>query len=679
MVALGGAAVLMGATRRAVLAEITVTQNRIVAAEYGIRVVRGRDVYVGHNHIRMLDKEGALEAILALAEDCRIERNDIGVIPAEQLPPPDVPGDDPTPDPTDPCADLELLYLNPAILTLYLDQLFFVLVTFSPTAPFIALGGIRIAAASERVKIFDNTIIGGAGNGITLGGSGLEEPQPDEDEPPAPVVDVIDDRFQGVVQQSGVGVSGATLVLASVDGATMRTTVTGNDGFVDAPVASGRYNVTAVSPGQRISAVEPIPVGAGNLNRFTLDRFDDPDPDESIGFLYEIHIDDNEIGQMGLSGIGIPMPILPRQIGNTSQLSSRRTALNRVAALLGFPIVSIDIHHNHIHDCMINPFDEAIRDVVESRGLGGVSLGFCENVVIANNRIERLGSTVLNPTCGIFIGFGERVTVSDNRVFDDRRPARDIDLVPGVRGGIVVFVTAIGIDELLRFNPDRNLDNGQYAGRIHDNIVYQMIGQSLRVAAIGSLSIHDNRLNTEMAGSGLLDRIAGGVLVLNLGGSGQLPDGDTLFNDNQCRLARGDSLAAQLIWTLDDLGYGDNQSNALAEGLALSDNITLFANTFLIGRTLRATNSRFKEISSFGREGDFRISLISRSVLMNNTTNNQGDHCIFPFDTLVVDAGNQELDNQFCDDMRGSVAAPVTGFSSAAAFDERARFRAVNQ
>ncbi len=39
-----------------------------------------------------------------------------------------------------------------------------------PKQPYRAIGGIHVRAGSERVRILENRIVGGAGNGITLGG-----------------------------------------------------------------------------------------------------------------------------------------------------------------------------------------------------------------------------------------------------------------------------------------------------------------------------------------------------------------------------------------------------------------------------------------------------------------------------------------------------------------------------
>jgi hypothetical protein len=141
-----------------------------------------------------------------------------------------------------------------------------------------------------------------------------------------------------------------------------------------------------------------------------------------------------------------------------------------------------------------------------------------------------------------------------------------------------------------------------------------------------------------------------------------LPDGNTLFNDNQTRLGpRTRSAIAQLIITTDDLGFDGNQCDmmptlenlaftAIAPGLAQTPFVSLI-NTVLVGYTLRATDSRFKEtlVEQFRLRA---LSLLSISYTLNNTTTNQGNHCIiaaslleaaYPARNMRVSEGNQSL------------------------------------
>src|SRR5262249_33986086 len=130
-------------------------------------IIQAVDVHIHHNRVRILDKAGLGFAIQILAEDSVIERNDLRVVPAGSTEPPGNP--EGNPDPADPCAELEVLYGVPG-LSLFADYIFGVAILAFPVVPFIALGGIQIAAGSERIKVLENIILGGAGNGILLGG-----------------------------------------------------------------------------------------------------------------------------------------------------------------------------------------------------------------------------------------------------------------------------------------------------------------------------------------------------------------------------------------------------------------------------------------------------------------------------------------------------------------------------
>jgi hypothetical protein len=208
---------------------------------------------------------------------------------------------------------------------------------------------------------------------------------------------------------------------------------------------------------------------------------------------------------------------------------------------------------------------------------------------------------------------------------------------------------------------------GRQAVRIHGNIIEQPVGQALVVQGLGPISVMQNQLHTDYASAAM---VAGAVLVNNIGralgvrssknvfaqiGAGLL-NGDTLFNGNRTCLSFGDrTIFSQLITTQDDLGFADNQSDVLAEQ-------GLLINSLLYAPTLRASNSRFKEPASLGKLGrgqdsgsgsettgsgaagggvQAKLSLLAISLFLNNTTFNQGNHCIMAFN---VDPRNPEVD-----------------------------------
>ena len=158
------------------LSYITIRQNRMLATVHAVRVDGGNNVYIVDNNMRMLDKEQGDVAIFMRAEGSRIAQNRIHMVPvAEEAPPTsETPGDGKY-DPHDPCADPVILTKPILHLYGYLEwawaDAFFPL----PETTYVAPGGIQIGSTSERIKITQNLILGGAGNGISLGHVPVEE------------------------------------------------------------------------------------------------------------------------------------------------------------------------------------------------------------------------------------------------------------------------------------------------------------------------------------------------------------------------------------------------------------------------------------------------------------------------------------------------------------------------
>jgi len=363
LVTVDGTAIAMAGSETGDLKDINIVDNRIFANKQAIQVQKGVQIQIRNNDIRILDKDGAGVAIQIQAEDSVIEHNNIGVVPAEQTTPPGEP--DGNLDPTDPCADPGDFYVNSTILSSFIDHIFGVIIADPLVAPFKALGGIQIAGASERVKVLDNSILGGAGNGITLG-SGSPVP---EEEPPFIIESEGNPEgrppiIQGFVQQAGVGLPDIVLSLIGENSDDLQM-VSGINGFfrVEAEPRpfTERYRVFLFSQDGRVK-IESIDFVDG-LFFITVVDADPGDPGDALAFLHEIQIDRNEISRMGLSGIGFPIVAIVLGLTPTSTtaapLNSARAAL---LDRLGNPIETLGIHRNHIHDCLQNPFDDLLRD-----------------------------------------------------------------------------------------------------------------------------------------------------------------------------------------------------------------------------------------------------------------------------------------------------------------------------
>jgi hypothetical protein len=662
MVTLSGTAIVIGAGDGGGVDGIEVACNRILGCTGAIRARDARGINIHHNHIRMLDKRGGDVAIYLAADDSLIERNDIRLVPAARMPPLDVP-DEPEPqDPNDPCIRIDIVYRNPRLFASYVNTVWETLLP--PIVllgqPYRALGGIQLGGGSERVRVLENTVVGGAGNGITLGAAIRPPPSGPEH------IFTLDQEAGGVVLVLGPdGKPRANVQITFTDTATNEAgvRVTGPDGTFPFGSNAASYRVTEGEPGLHIDKMDFRPdTGAGFSLTITL-KEDEAPVGEGAGFLYDIAIERNDISEMGLSGIGVTA-------GTVASALLRASALAAAQGQLGTPVARLRILGNRIRGCLLNSFDNALRATAMTQGLGGISLGMCQSLAIVDNRVEDNGASGANPVCGIFVAYGEDVEITHNRVLGNGPLSPDVNagsLAAGRRGGIVLGL--VSNFSLLDPQPQAEGDtfNRRPAARIHGNLVDQPVGQALQAFALGPVQCTDNAFSSELSGPSAQERQAGTVFLYDLGGiatagaavafkrdaspaaaapawqparaaaaSAVLPGGNVMFTANQSRTGAGNtSTACHLIFTLDDLAYQDNQCASLRSG-------GLFANVLLAATTLRATGNRLSE-----RGPETQLSLITQAVKMNNTSFNQGDHCIAATDTnpamAEVKTGNQVL------------------------------------
>ncbi len=692
MIAIEGRAIEAAGSQPGALKGLKIVENRILAYTNAIHVAQGQDVLIERNLIRMLDKAGGDVAIFLLADDARIERNNLGVIPPEIVPPPDKPGDGGEPTrPTDPCAKPGEFYLNQPYLVLYVNYvLVYTLIAYLLKNPFKTLGGIQIGSGSERVKIMENTVTGGAGNGITLG-SDLDIADLPPQEPP-PETKPVSFEFGGgtlwgLVNDGTNKVSDLPLEFASDTEHQEWITGSGsNAGAFSGQLKGGVYTLSSGDPGYRVVSIETRDtVEFGTYALVTVEKVEvQVNLIDALAFIYDLTIQGNDIANMGESGIGIPRANLADLVkayveGRLQGVDNRTLIMLLILIyLFGAPVgyvINLDIQSNHIHDCLRNLFNLQTEDLGErNRGVGGISLGLCDGLMLRENRIERNGQNYLGPAQAIHIIYGTNLDISNNHIFNNG-PAQIYRLQQGKTGGITVFFASSG--DLLLPSADGQTSsgfNGKQALRVHDNMVHQPVGRALAVLAMGPVSIADNQLVTEFAvplrsvqtGSVVattnfsstkrvsLDSSnpswlsaatdAGTVLVINLGvteafqSAGQknrglppLPTGSTLFNDNQVRLAVGGQILLSVaILALDDISFDANQLEVLSE-------ISLAVNSVLFGITARAGSNRLQEPLE---EADKKISMLSYGLAYNTTTLNQGNHCIIAQGGQVLDLGN---------------------------------------
>ncbi|HEX8528538.1 MAG TPA: hypothetical protein VF646_00880, partial [Cytophagales bacterium] len=215
--------------------------------------------------------------------------------------------------------------------------------------------------------------------------------------------------------------------------------------------------------------------------------------------------------------------------------------------------------------------------------------------------------------------------------------------------------------------------------KMHDNIVAQPLGHALWLTAFGPVSVAGNQFTSQgIEPRSPASRLAGSVLIMNLGlprdffGGAllrnlanqntkaiaqasqawrvlqYLPGGRVMFTANQSTLdLRGEErtvgVSAQLIISLDDVGFTGNQSECAALLLpepATYDQVVL--NTFLVGFSVRCNDNRFTEgftLTAF--------SLLSYAGL-NTTVSNQATHCLIALGNRLAEGGNLVLNEDLC-------------------------------
>jgi len=688
-----GTSVLIEGLKEGSCRDVTIEDTRMVSRVHCIRANDAAELHIANNRLHLLDTVAGLTTISLEADDSLVERNTLVLMPFVDTTPdePDVPDDDPTRDPADPCARPEILYRFPDLVKAYATKVWtFGLSLLVPKQPYRAIGGIHLRAGSERVRLLENHIVGGAGNGITLGGDLDPAPPPGpilRDRAVAKAAPVTVDasgQFLAVVQnEAGIAQEGIDVYLddAKADASTAADR-SDTAGLVSVKSAPGAYALDVAPKYQVLKVTETRDKGV-LVNAVTIGPR--PGIGKAQAFLHEITIEANNVSMMGLSGIGFALRAGTKLAGKAVTLPTNNAKGSLLAfvdaALLNLaltplvkathPVRDLVILNNRLHHNLRNPFTPQMLAEAEQIGRGGVSLGMVESAAVRGNHINDNGATAIDPSCGVFVGWGNDVEITDNTIsangamtpdYEEKRRA-------GLRGGIYVRFAGATVSKL------STSSGRQPALRVHDNRVDQPAGRALTAFAFGPVSVANNHLSSEFTGRfGFIDTAFGGVLLCNLGGmhrliarmaggklgnskrfptlaEASLPGGETIFADNYVRLdAVNRSLMAQAVVCLDDLGYSGNTS-------AVYRGDPFFCNTVLIGDTLRAGGGRLRE------DATRTLSMLTIALRANMTASNQADHCILaqPVSTgahvpKTVDTPNHVFDSTFCKDSAG---APV--------------------
>ncbi|TLD40856.1 MAG: hypothetical protein JETT_2875 [Candidatus Jettenia ecosi] len=551
------------------LREIMLADLHISAAtRSAIEAHIGQFITIRECHIGMSDSAGTWPGIFFVGEDGLIENNTICVKPARE----EAPG-----------------------------------IAMRGIQASAGLGGLQLGGTSERIRIINNLIQGGIGNGITLGS-----------------IQIIDKA--------------------------------GND--------VGGFIGWVVNAGDPCSPCKPGDVFIPP--RGTEDE--DGTRQVSAGDLYEISIERNRILDMGLNGIGVvgffnldaadEFITVERLtiIGNEIRHCLQRPLADIPPAMInsmGYGSISLaDVEYFVIHD-----------NVIEDNGpnhlepVCGIFLLHGEGIDISRNRILNNGIKTNQPANsakvgrrgGINIVFGVapvvQVTIREQPYpVQNGVPAIKVhDNIVSVPLGQALSLTALGPVSVIG---NQFTSRGMILQRNQPSPTF--FASTIAIMNLGvSNEFHRQLLafNALRAGHvkpGASATVSGNTVFIPQPGlddlrSGQyLANGNVLFSNNQCVLdlletGQSLSLSSIVIISLDDIGFHNNQCDcSLLDDLVLSQ-------VFLFGLSVRMSDNRLKE-------GIFN-ALYSATTFgyMNATTNNQTTHCIIVsgLSNLKVDTGNK--------------------------------------
>ncbi|WMS87818.1 DUF6519 domain-containing protein [Pleionea litopenaei] len=691
LIAFDTTAIAIVASEADAVSYINICDNSIFACESGLKNLDGNHLLIERNTIKMIDKRDAGVAVFSRGDDVLIRDNLIGVLPYQENIPGDDGGGSDNPNPSDNCLDLNLIYRNPTYLVQWINFAWsFDLVAYIPTNPYRALGGIQIGSGSERIEIIHNQIIGGAGNGITLG----SEPIVDDFEAPNPRppvnIDVQERSVTGFVQLNGEAVADEVVVLTQDD--VVHQGVTSDQGYFSMVVNPlGQYTVTIADPSIAVESVEVIDAGEfGVYYQINVVDVDvDIDMNDVLAFIYQVNIDDNRIQSMGESGVGFPR-LTADDIKEVLRLLVQQGGLNnaaRMLLLLGMIlfgaftglVMQLNIRNNLIVGCLRNLLDINEGELGKRfRGIGGISLPFCEEVVIAGNRIEDNGVVHRGPVQGIFIISTTHAEIYENHIVNNGATTVSSLQNPLV-GGVLIFIAADfsrisgskqgEINEKQRASMLATRGNSALQViRFSDNVIQQPLGRSLTVVlSIGGMTIHDNQFITEnsvaqdfdesvlsdtnssipneqlVSALKQLSTSAGMLFINNLGNIGA-----TKVHNNQATLMRPNDAGVSLaVYNTSNIQFSENHIQCGAGDLT--------SNVLLMSGCVDASHNRIEEVGQIIDNTQLPyspLSMISLGIRLNTTVMNQSNHCVVAFGRpgFIVDEANLVLTdaNKIC-------------------------------
>ncbi len=490
-------------------------------------------------------------------------------------------------------------------------------------------GGLQIGGTSDGVRVINNLIAGGIGNGITLG-----------------TLELVDD--EGVVIET---------------------------------------------PGWVVNADDPCdPCAPGDVYLPPSGGGEETPTYRSAGPLSDILVERNRIFDMGLNGIGVVVFFNLDAADEFITVQGLRILGNEIRGCLKRPIANIpadmidamgyggialaDVENLVVQD---NAIEENGPNHLEP--ICGIFVLHGEGIDISHNRIlngvkdekgkkneqpSHLGKDGRRGGINVVLAVAPTVTTwIDGKGYPNQNgvPAAKIhDNIVSQPLGQALSLTALGPVSVL----DNHFTSRGMILKLNP-MSPSLIAATVAIVNLGlSNEIYSQLTNFSGVLSAGLDATGPelteeGMLVpredLDDKRIGQyLANGNVLFADNRCDLnlletGLGFALTSIAIFSMDDVGFHDNQCDC-----NLRDDIVI-VNAAVLAASVRMSDNRFKE-------GVFNAFYSAMTVgFMNSTTNNQSTHCLLvigSIPSLKLDSGNKVLLTAFNPNLCGRITTGVT-------------------
>jgi len=445
-------------------------------------------------------------------------------------------------------------------------------------------GGLQLAGTCERVRVRDNLIQGGIGNGITLGSVHLVVEQGDEsDEVLGWVIGTEDPCDPGdvVIEEPGDGDGGIEIVS---DGPLREIEIEGNRILDMGLNGIGVIGFWLPGAGEMVS-VEGLTICRNQIRRCLARDL--------------AEIPATLLNALGFGGIAL---------AGASDLVVRENVIEDngrgefpVCGMFLLHGEGVEITGNRIRDNGVHagktflPGRRGGIDVVVCTPAPRVSGGFAEKGASSPEPALRVAGNAVSQPVGPALSAGVLgpVHVHGNDLASEGLPeGRELSFL-----GATVTILQLG----------SSLGFGGYAGGFTQMATGQASMPAVDAPPPSSATV----------GAVATPPALGLALAL-------IPRGNLLFNDNQCLLLAGDetsedsllALTSVLLLSLDDAGVEGNQFDVRLTNERVS------ANVLAAGLSLRVSDNRFKE-------GLGQVFLSGMTVgLMNVTTHNEANHCL---------------------------------------------------